>query len=433
MDFLFIGIGLILGGAIVFLAMRITASGARIKLEERIKHLDRNNQELKAGLSEKENAVVDLKSNLSARERDIDHLKEKLDQQKDEILVIQKQFTAEFENLANKIFDDKSQKFVKLNQEKLDPMLNPLKDKIDSLNKRVEETYEKETKERITLKGELQKIFELNQKLSEDASNLTKALKGDSKAQGDWGELQVEKILEHSGLTMDIHFTKQESIRNEEGSLLRPDFILYLPDKKSLILDSKVSLTAYEKYFNSDDKTEQEQFLSEHLLSVRKHISELGKKNYQALYSINQPDYILMFLPLEGAFSSALKEDPGLYVKAMEQNIVLVTTSTLLATLRTIAYMWRQEDQKSNVFEIAKESGKLYEKFVNFLKDLEEVGKKLDDSRTKYDDAMNKLITSPKKGDTIIGRMERIKKLGAGTTKSIPPKFLDDNGDDDNP
>jgi len=414
----------------VFLFLRIATSGSKAQMDERIRNLDRDNQELKTELSEKESMVLEIKTGLAAKERDIDHLNEKLNLQKEEVVNIQKQFKAEFENLANKIFDDKSQKFVKLNQEKLDPMLNPLKEKIDSLNKRVEETYEKETKERITLKGELQKIFELNQKLSEDASNLTKALKGDSKSQGDWGELQVEKILEYSGLALDIHFTKQESLRDEEGSLLRPDFIIHLPDKKSLILDSKVSLTAYEKYFNSDEKAEQEQFLSDHLLSVRKHISELGNKNYQSLYSINQPDYIILFLPLEGAFSSALKEDPGLYVKAMEQNIVLVTTSTLLATLRTIAYMWKQEDQKSNVFEIAKESGKLYEKFVGFLKDLEEVGKKLDDSRGRYDDAMNKLVTSPKKGDTIIGRMERIKKLGAGTTKSIPPRFLDENGEE---
>jgi DNA recombination protein RmuC len=430
MDFLFIGIGLILGGIIVFLALRIFASATKAKMEERILHLDRDNQELKSELSQKEAAVVELKSDLAVRERDIDHLNEKLNRQKEEIVDIQKQFRAEFENLANKIFEDKSQKFVKLNQEKLDPLLSPLKEKIESLNKRVEDTFHKESRERGQLMNELDKVLELNKQLSEEASRLTLALKGDSKSQGDWGELQVEKILELSGLTKDIHFTKQESLRDEDGSLFRPDFLIKLPDDKHLILDSKVSLTAYEKFFNAGDETSRKKHLADHIGSINKHISELSKKNYQSLYGINPPDYILMFLPLEGAFTSAQKEDSGIYLKALEQNILVVTTTTLLATLRTIAFMWKQEVQKTNVYEIARESGKLYDKFVGFAEDLEEVGKKIDDSANKYHDAMNKLKTSPKKGDTIIGRIERIKSLGANTTKSIPSKFLDDNNDE---
>ena len=430
MDFVFIGVGLILGGIVVFLILRIAAAGNRAKLEERIRNLDRDNQEMKAGLSEKEQAVVDLKSNLSAKERDIEHLNEKLVQQKEELLAVHKQFKTEFENLANRIFEDKSQKFVKLNQEKLDTLLNPLKEKIGTFEKKVEDTYEKETRDMISLKKELENIVKLNQQISDEASRLTLALKGDSKAQGDWGELQVEKILEQSGLTKNVHYTMQESLRDEGGSIQRPDFLISLPENKHLVLDSKVSLTAYEKFFNAENEEDRRSYLNEHLTSIKKHISELSKKNYQSLYDINPPDYILMFMPLEGAFSTALKEDSGIYLKALEQNIVVVTTTTLLATLRTVAFMWKQETQKSNVYEIARESGKLYDKFVGFVEDLEEVGKKIEDSATKYNDAMNKLKTSPKKGDTIIGRIERIKSLGANTTKSLPSKFLDENGEE---
>jgi DNA recombination protein RmuC len=283
----------------------------------------------------------------------------------------------------------------------------------------------------ISQKKELENIVRLNQQISEEASRLTLALKGDSKAQGDWGELQVEKILEQSGLAKNIHYTMQESMRDEEGSIQRPDFLINLPEDKHLILDSKVSLKAYEKFFNAENEPDRKSYFNDHLASIKKHISELSKKSYQSLYGINPPDYILMFMPLEGAFSSALKEDPGIYLKALDQNIVVVTTTTLLATLRTVAFMWKQETQKSNVYEIARESGKLYDKFVGFVEDLEEVGKKIEDSATKYHDAMNKLKTSPKKGDTIIGRIERIKSLGASTTKSIPSKFLDENGEEE--
>ncbi|MBL7110815.1 MAG: DNA recombination protein RmuC [Bacteroidales bacterium] len=431
MDFIFIGIGLILGGTIVFLALRIAASGTKAKMEENIRYLSQDNQDLKSELEGKDDTILELNRGLATATNDIDHLNEKLNLQKDEINELHKQFKVEFENLANKIFEDKSQKFVKLNHEKLETLLNPLKEKIGSFEKKVEDTYEKETREMISLKKELENIVKLNQQISEEASRLTLALKGDSKSQGDWGELQVEKILERSGLSKGIHFTKQGSLRDDDGSLVRPDFLISLPDDKHLVLDSKVSLTAYEKYFNADDETDRKKYFGDHISSIKKHISELSKKNYQSLYDINPPDYILMFLPLEGAFSSALKEDSGIYLKALDQNIVVVTTTTLLATLRTVAFMWKQEVQKSNVYEIARESGKLYDKFVGFVEDLEEVGKKIDDSAEKYHDAMNKLKTSPKKGDTIIGRIERIKSLGANTTKSIPSKFLDENGEEE--
>lgn len=385
-----------------------------IDFEENKKELKLKNAELTAA-KEKITELVEKNKNLL----------EKLENQKKELEEIGSKFTNEFKVLADQILETKSQKFTELNQIKIKEILEPLGKNIDEFKKKVEDTYDKESKQRFSLEEKIKELVQSSQKISEDAKHLALALKGDSKTQGDWGELQLELILSKAGLEKDIHYKNQETLKDETGKSFRPDYIINLPDDKCLILDSKVSLTAYEQYYNTDDDKAKERFIKEHILSINKHIQELSNKNYQNLYGINSPDYVLMFIPLEGALTVALKEDSNIMVKALEKNIVLVSTSMLLATLRIISLMWKQDSQKRYVNEIARESGALYDKFVGFINDLESLGKRIEDTKEKYSDAMNKLTTSTRKGDTIIGRMERIRTLGANSTKSIPQDLLD--------
>jgi DNA recombination protein RmuC len=300
--------------------------------------------------------------------------------------------------------------------------LNPLKLQIDNFQRKVEETNKDDIKRNATLIQKINSLESLNQQMSKDAINLTNALKGESKTQGDWGELQLEVLLEKSGLSKEIHFTTQGGFRDEDGLLKKPDFIINLPDNKKLIIDSKVSLTAYESYFNAKNDNEQKLALKNHLLSIRKHFKELGDKNYTDLYGINTPDYVMMFVPIEPALMIALHEENKIYLEALDKNVVLVSTSTLLATLSTVASIWKQEDQKRNVLEIAKESGLLYDKFEGFVQDLLKVGKALNTSQESYQLAMNKLSTG--RGN-LVNKIENIKKLGAKTKKSLPDKLLE--------
>ncbi len=256
-------------------------------------------------------------------------------------------------------------------------------------------------------------------------AEVTKALKGDTKAQGDWGEIQLELILEKAGLQKGVHFTMQENYKTEDNANVRPDCVINLPEGKNFIIDSKVSLTAYEHYYNEEDDAKRNRHLAEHISSLNRHIQDLGSKSYQNLYGVNPPDYVLLFVPLEAALTLALKEDVGLMDKALSRNIVLVSTSTLLATLRTVSFIWKQENQRKNVIEIAKEGGALYDKFVGFMDDLTKVGLRLDDAKKEYVEAMKKLFESPRKRDTIIGRTQHLKELGAMASKSIPQQLLD--------
>jgi DNA recombination protein RmuC len=331
----------------------------------------------------------------------------------------------EFTNLSNKIFEEKSTKFIELNAKNVFDILNPLKEKIYDFEKKVDETFKTETRERISLKKELEYIVKLNQQVSDDTVKLTKALKGDKRLQGEWGEIQLELILSKAGLEKDIHYIKQEGFRDEDGRNLRPDYVINLPEERNIIVDSKVSLIAYEKYFNEENEEMKGIHLRTHLMNINKHVSDLGNKNYQNLYGINTLDYVILFVPIEPALHIALKEDSRLLEKALERNIVLVSTSTLFATLRIISYIWKQDNQRKNVVEIAKESGALYDKFVGFMDDLTDLGKKIDGMKSDYSEAMNKLYDSRQKGGTIIGRIERIKKLGADTSKSLPESILD--------
>ena len=337
---------------------------------------------------------------------------------------MQNRFKTEFENIANRLLEEKSQRFTDQNAQQLQTVLHPLREKIREFEENVDRKFLEETREKSSLKKEIEQLFQLNQQLSQDAHNLASALKGQSKVQGDWGELQLETLLEKSGLQKGIHFLTQATFRDDDGAAKRPDFIIQLPENKHLVVDAKVSLTAFERYFNANDPAERDQHLKAHITSLRSHVDNLSRTNYQMLYQINTPDYLLLFVPLESALNVASQADPKLFTDALERNIVLVTTSSLLATMRTVAHLWKQEKQTRSVLEIARQSGLLYDKFVAFVEDLRTIGARLDNARTAWDDAMNKLTSAARPGDTLIGKAEKIRELGARTTKTLPQDLL---------
>lgn len=381
-------------------------------------------ERLRADLNSKEREIRDAHAQLAAREQQLYHLEENFRNQKSEVEQLQVKFKTEFENIANRLLEEKSVRFTAQNAQQLQTVLTPLREKIKEFEENVDRKFLEETREKSSLKKELEQLTQLNQQLSQDAHNLTSALKGQNKMQGDWGEMQLETLLEKSGLQKGIHFLSQTTFRDEDGVAKRPDFVIQLPENKQLIVDSKVSLTAFERYFNAVDHTEREQHLKAHVTSLRSHVDNLSRTNYQTLYSINTPDYMLLFVPLEGALTAASQADPRLFTDALERNIVIVTTSSLLATLRTVAHLWKQEKQTKSVLEIAKQSGLLYDKFVAFVDDLRTIGARLDNARTAYDDAMHKLTNAGRPGDTLIGKAEKIKELGARATKSLPIELL---------
>ncbi|NJN33510.1 MAG: DNA recombination protein RmuC, partial [Saprospiraceae bacterium] len=311
-------------------------------------------------------------------------------------------------------------------------LLTPLKEKIKSFEESVESKFLYETRERASLKTELEQLHRLNEQLSQDAHNLVAALRGDSKTQGDWGEWQLQMLLEKAGLLRGVHFQMQESYA-DGAQQKRPDFVIQLPENKQVIIDSKVSLTAYEQFFNATETTAQTRFLKAHIDSLRQHVRGLGEKNYAHLYALNSPDYVIMFVPIEPALAVAMREDPSLFTDALDRNVVVVTASTLLATMRTVSFTWKQENQKRNVLEIARQSGLLYDKFVAFLDDLKIIGQRLDMAQGSYHDALNKLTDSRKYGDTLIGRAEKLRELGAKSAKKIPQEWLEnrENQDDE--
>ena len=366
--------------------------------------------------------IIDLKSELSAKEERIKILNEKIKEAQETKEETEERLTKEFENLAHKILDLNSEKFKKQNKEQIDTLLSPLSEQIEKFKKKVEDTNEKGVERNAMLMQKIISLESLNNKLSQDALNLAKALKGDSKTQGDWGESRLELLLEKSGLTNGVHFSTQAAYKDDEGKLKKPDFIINLPDNKHLIIDSKVSLTAYVEYYNAEDEITEQQAIKRHLDSIKRHYMELSDKDYPNLYGINTPDHVLMFVPNEPALMLALNEDKNLYLNALEKNIVLVSASTLLATLSTVASIWKQEDQKRNALEIAKEGGLLYDKFEGFVQDLIKVGKSIKSSKDSYEDAMSKLTEG--RGN-IIKKIENLKDLGAKTKKSLPQNIID--------
>jgi len=392
--------------------------------EERFKVLEKDAGEFKRELDEYRSANTTLIGRLEKAKVEYLNLQEKLQTQTKELEDIQKKFTAEFENIANKILEKNSEKFTVANQKNIGEVLNPLKEKIQLFEKKVEDTYQKGLKDQTDLKAELKKLHDLNSKISEEASNLTKALKGDVKKQGNWGEVVLERILERSGLNEGKEgYEKQLSDTSEDGKRIQPDIVINLPDNKHIIVDSKVSLLAYERAVNADTEENRKKHIREHLLSLKTHVKGLSEKHYQSARKLNSPDFVLLFIPIEASFSVAVQEDQELFTFAWDQKVVIVCPSTLLATLRTIASIWQQENQTRNALEIARQGGALYDKFAGFVTDMENMGKNLNTTRKTYEAAMNKLQTG---SGNLIRRAENIKKLGAKATKEIPKKMLDD-------
>ena len=419
---------LIITIASIFIGLFLGKNFTRLKFEKKQAILEERNtilsdsfheitEDLKKSQLERE-ALIATKTRLGT---ELKNSELKLVENKQELDKIQEKFTKEFENLANKILDEKSSKFTEQNKLNITSILNPLKEKIEVFEKKVSESQKESIGMHSALKEQLNSLKNLNIQMSKEAINLTKALKGDSKTQGDWGETQLEILLEKANLAKDIHFTTQGGYRDEEGRLKKPDFIINLPDNRHLIVDSKVSLTNYEAYFNEEDEKQKGVYLKKHIESIRKHIKELSDKKYESLYEINSPDYVLMFVPIEPAYLLALSNNNQLYLEALDKNVVLVSTSTLLATLSTVSSMWRQENQKKNVLEIANQAGRLYDQFVNLTDDLIKVGNQLKTVQGSYDISMKKLTG---KGN-LIKKVEKIKELGAKTSKIMNKNLLD--------
>lgn len=430
-----LGLGLFIGK----LLFSARFESQKISLEEKInaaQHLLQQQKEqalldkttfekqLQSSLQEKEtirNEKDSLAIQLSKKEVDFDNLLERHKEQKNEVEQLQEKFTKEFENLANKILDEKSNKFTEQNKENMKNILSPLQDKIQLFEKKVEDTHKESIDYHAALRQQILGLREMHLQMSKETINLTKALKGDSKMQGNWGELVLERVLEKSGLEKGREYEVQQSHVTEAGNRVFPDVVINLPDGKKMIVDSKVSLTAYEKYINEDDDNIKATLLKEHVLSIKRHVDQLGEKNYQDLYQMESPDFVLLFIPIEPAFAIALNEDTSLYNKAFEKNIVIVTPSTLLATLRTIDSMWTNQKQQENAVEIARQAGALYDKFEGFVGDLIKIGKKIDESKVEYGAAMNKLVDG--KGNLIVS-VEKLKKMGAKAKKALPENVL---------
>lgn len=381
------------------------------------KQLSQLNQEKDGIRNEKEALAIQL----SKKEVDFDNLLERNKEQKQEVEQLQEKFTKEFENLANKILEEKSTKFTEQNKENIKNLLSPLQDKIQNFEKKVEDTHKESIDYHAALRQQILGLREMNAQMSKETLNLTKALKGDSKMQGNWGELVLERVLEKSGLEKGREYEVQQSFTTDEGQRVQPDVVINLPDGKKMIVDSKVTLTAYERYVNEEDDNLKVQFLKEHVASLKRHVDQLGEKNYQDLYKIESPDFVLLFIPIEPAFALALQEDATLYNKAFERNIVIVTPSTLLATLRTIDSMWTNQKQQENAYEIARQAGALYDKFEGFVSDLIKIGKRMDEAKSEYSQAMNKLVEG--KGN-LVTSVEKLKKMGAKAKKSLPEAII---------
>ena len=410
----------------VGLEERFNASQNQLLLQKQQFDHERSNLENQLRLNnlEKENIRTEKDSlaiQLSKKEVDFENLWERHKEQKNEITDLQEKFTKEFENLANKILEDKSAKFTEQNSLNMKNILMPLQDKIQGFEQKVEQTHKESIDYHAALRQQILGLSEMNAQMSKETLNLTKALKGDSKMQGNWGELVLERVLEKSGLEKGREYEVQQSFTNTDGAKVFPDVVINLPDGKKMIVDSKVSLVAYEKLINEDSDILKIDFLREHVNSIKRHVEQLGNKNYQDLYQIESPDFVLLFIPIEPAFAIALNEDSTLYNRAFDRNIVIVTPTTLLATLRTIDSMWSNQKQQENAFEIARQAGALYDKFEGFVSDLVRIGNKIKDTKTEYESAMSKLVEG--RGN-LISSVEKLKKMGAKAKKSLPENII---------
>lgn len=441
MDFIFLFslFAALLIGAVagfIFSNLKNKASGAtlterNIMLQQQLEEARSNFLELKNSAEKQLQEIKEereeirrekdfLNMELARRNSEFENLQQKTEEQKAEVEKLQEKFSKEFENLANKILEQKSEKFTALNKDNIQNILNPLQEKIKAFEEKVD-TNSKDFIERHAQLGKhLQHLNEQNIKISQEATNLTRALKGDTKMQGNWGEMVLERVLERCGLEKDCEYFVQQSFTTEEGKRVMPDVVIHLPGDKKMIVDSKVSLNAFERFINEEDETEKKQQLKLHLISVKKRVDELAAKNYQQLYQMESPDFVLLFIPIEAAFAIASNEYPQLYNDAFEKSIIIVTPTTLLAVLKTIDSMWQNEKQKQNAIDIATQAGALYDSFTNLTEELLKVGKQLGTVQNSYEGAMKKLTG---KGN-LLTRVEKLKKLGAKASKQLDQKLL---------
>ena len=414
-------LALVLGGAGFYFGKRLSTIESQTLLNERIRQLtdqlSTSETSLKSVSQEKEEQLRQL----IHLEAEFASLKSKEDERVKELESLQKKFQTEFENLAQKIFDEKSSKMNEQNKESSKLLLDPLRERISDFSKKVEDSNKQNLTFHETFKVELKHMQEQSLLMQNEAANLVKALKGDNKMQGNWGEMVLERILEKSGLRKDIEYSVQQSFTTAEGRRLMHDVIINLPDDKKFIVDSKVSLVHYEQLINSEDETEKETFAKLHLNSIQRHIKELSEKRYEDLYEVNSPEFVILFIAIEPAFGVALQRDPLLYSKAFDQNIILVTPTTLLATLRTIDTMWNTDRQHKNALEIAQKAGALHDKFVGFIEDMNKVGLRMNDAKKTYEDAMNKLHLG--RGN-VVRSIDKLRELGAKTKKELPEANL---------
>jgi DNA recombination protein RmuC len=379
-------------------------------------------QRLEDELADLRKGFMDERSRAVKAEEILNAQLEKQIQQEKYIAELQQQFKLQFEQIANQILEEKTSKFNLQNKASMELILSPLKENIKAFEEKVDRVYKAESDERNILKGVISQLMNQSKQIQEDANNLTKALKGDNKKQGNWGEIILERVLERSGLIKDQEYRIQSSFSTAHGNRVQPDVIIDLPDDKHIVIDSKVSLIAYEKYVSAETDEERDIYVKQHLLSIKNHIQDLSDKNYHALYQINSPDFVLLFVPIESSFGIAVQKDAGLFNYAWDRKVVIVSPSTLLATLRTISSIWKQERQNRNVLEIARLSGTMYDKFVGFLSDMESIGRNIRQSQDAYEKAFNKLSSG---SGNLAATADKIKKLGAKTTKKIDHKFLD--------
>ena len=449
MNLLFLAIGLSVGAIAVYLILNERLKQSRqsdnelnnvqnklqaltqskIELEQNLKVLDsryKMMEEEKNRYTENikllTDEITDLNKTNAVLITENKNLEEKLNSQKDELTELNKKFTVEFENIANRLFEKSSTKINQQSSEQLNQILKPFKERLSDLKSQINNTYEKDNEQRILLREQVKHLFDLNRQISTDAQNLTNALKSNSKVQGDWGEEILENILQQSGLHKNREYDVQSSFTNEEGKILRPDMIVHYPDNRDIVIDAKVSLTDYERYMSAENKVDQEIALKNHIHSIKQHIKELSEKNYQDLYQIETLDFVMMFVPIEGAYYLAIENEPTLWQYAYEKKIVLINPTNLITALKMISNLWQQDYQNKNVMEIARQSGGLYDSFVLLLDDLSKIEKKMNETQELFTNTQKRIATG--KGN-LIGRVEKIKKLGAKTKKSLPDKYTD--------
>ena len=427
-NLIFLFSGLASGLLIAWILLRQQSNSINKSITRQIEMFENENETLKKTVDIKDQEILRLTGMVAEKDAGLRNLKERLDEQKAELEKMQEKMKVEFRNLANEIMEEKSRKFTEQNREKLDEILKPFSENLKDFRRKVEETHIEGEKGRASLFTKIKDLEELNARISNEANALTKALKGETKTQGNWGEMILETILEKSGLVKDREFYKQSSFLSDEGKRLQPDFIIKYPGDRSIVIDAKVSLTAYEKYCDTVNDKEKESWLKAHLVSVKNHINELATKNYQDIYKINTLDFVMMFLPVEPAYFVAIQADTNLWNYAYEKRILLISPTNLIAALKMVESMWRQEYQNRNVLEIAAQGGALYDDFVMFTERLLKLGKKLDDAKENYDETIKKLSTG--KGN-LVSRVDKLKKLGVRTKKNLPVELLNDEVDTD--